>query len=468
MRKKTTSEFISEAKLKRTDIDFDYSKVQYKGAKTKVTIIDPEFGEFDVAPDNFLNGNGHPVRGKESARSKRSFNGIEFIERAKQTRTDIDFDYSKVKYQGSKTKVTIIDPEFGEFDITPSHFLRGQGHPVRAGTKKSNTTEFIEKAKKIRNELNFDYRKVQYKNAHTKVTIIDPEFGEFDIAPSSFLSGVGHPVRGGSKKSSTAEFIERAKQTRTDIDFDYSNVQYKNAHTKVTIIDPDFGAFDITPAMFLRGRGHPVRAGTKKSNTTEFIEKAKKIRNELNFDYRKVQYTNSCTKVTIIDPEFGEFDITPGHFFSGQGHPNRAKKEHNCLYFIIVRDEFGQFVKFKFGLATAHTLQGRIDTYCNAVLAYNKKYSTKFSTHVACTIELGDKKSARKIESTIHTALRKEFICGFTQSSNKFTGSNTETYGSEAFTVFERLIVSELNKVDVSYNTNHSTDEVDALLYGII
>ncbi|MED6561825.1 hypothetical protein VWJ25_03405, partial [Escherichia coli O157] len=196
--KKTTEQFIKDAKEKRTDIDFDYSKVNYINSFTKVTIIDPEFGEFDITPNHFLSGSGHPIRGGSSKKTTE-----QFIKEAKEKRSDIDFDYSKVNYINTKTKVTIIDPEYGEFDITPTNFLSGCGHPSRSINndivKKTKTTEqFIKEAKEKRSDIDFDYSKVNYINTKTKVTIIDPEFGEFDITPKSFLSGSGHPIRGGS------------------------------------------------------------------------------------------------------------------------------------------------------------------------------------------------------------------------------------------------------------------------------
>ena len=126
--KKTTEQFIKEGKEVRTDIDFDYSKVVYINNKTKVTIIDPDFGEFNITPSNFLSGQGHPSRGGTAKKTTE-----QFIKEGKEVRTDVDFDYSKVVYINAKTKVSIIDPEFGEFDIVPDAFLRGQGHPERAG-----------------------------------------------------------------------------------------------------------------------------------------------------------------------------------------------------------------------------------------------------------------------------------------------------------------------------------------------
>ena len=51
---------------------------------------------------------------------------------------------------------------------------------------------FIEKAKKIHGDK-YDYSKVEYINSHTKVCIICPEHGEFWQTPNNHLHGYGCP-----------------------------------------------------------------------------------------------------------------------------------------------------------------------------------------------------------------------------------------------------------------------------------
>jgi hypothetical protein len=53
MKKKTTQEFIKEANSIHNN-EYDYSKVQYKGATTKVCIICPKHGEFWQTPTNHI------------------------------------------------------------------------------------------------------------------------------------------------------------------------------------------------------------------------------------------------------------------------------------------------------------------------------------------------------------------------------------------------------------------------------
>ena len=56
--------------------------------------------------------------------------------------------------------------------------------------KKITTEEFINRAKKVHGDK-YDYSKVEYKNAHTKVCIICPIHGEFWQIPNAHLQGQG-------------------------------------------------------------------------------------------------------------------------------------------------------------------------------------------------------------------------------------------------------------------------------------
>lgn len=54
------------------------------------------------------------------------------------------------------------------------------------------TKEFIEKGTQLHNDK-YDYSKVEYINSRTKVKIICPVHGEFEQLPSSHLQGNGCP-----------------------------------------------------------------------------------------------------------------------------------------------------------------------------------------------------------------------------------------------------------------------------------
>jgi very-short-patch-repair endonuclease len=114
----------------------------------------------------------------------------EFIERAKNVHGE-KYDYSKVKYVGALIKVTIICNEHGIFTQKAGDHLFGYGCP-KCSNMYITTKKFIEKANLIHNNL-YDYSKVNYVNANTKIIIVCKTHGEFLQRPNDHLSGSGCP-----------------------------------------------------------------------------------------------------------------------------------------------------------------------------------------------------------------------------------------------------------------------------------
>ena len=177
------------------------------------------------------------------------------------------YDYSKVEYVNNKTKVCIIcsNPEHGEFWQSPSVHLRSGGCPkcgqiVRNDSKRLSLLEFIKKSRKVHGDK-YDYSKVEYVNAHTKVCIICPEHGEFWQKLNDHTNGQGcptcaHEANGERKRLSKEEFIKRANEKHGD-KYNYSKVDYVNNQAKVCIICPEHGEFWQTPNSHLNGVGCP-------------------------------------------------------------------------------------------------------------------------------------------------------------------------------------------------------------------
>ena len=147
----------------------------------------------------------------------------EFIKKARQVHGD-KYDYSKVNYTNNRTKVCIICKEHGEFWQTPNKHLLGQGCPICGNIlisfkKRSNESEFINKSKSIYGNK-YDYSKVKYINARTKVCIICPTHGEFWQRPDDHLHNKECPICNSSKlEKNIMEFLcekniifEREKQ----------------------------------------------------------------------------------------------------------------------------------------------------------------------------------------------------------------------------------------------------------------
>ena len=194
--------------------------------------------------------------------------------------------------------------------------------------KRFSQEQFIEKAIETF-DSKFDYSKVIYKNYRTPVIIICPIHGEFEITPFNFFTNkYGCPHCGKDacvEKISEQEFLERAYK-KFGNKFDFSKMNYINFKTNIEIICPEHGSFWMTPQHFLdRTHGCPKCAqieGNKKETMTqeEFIRRARLVHGN-KYDYSKVVYINSYTKVEIICPEHGSFWQRPS---------NHVNNIHSC------------------------------------------------------------------------------------------------------------------------------------------
>ena len=108
-----------------------------------------------------------------------------------------------------------------------------------------------EKAKEIHGDK-YDYSEVQYVNVDTKVIIICPIHGRIEQTPYHHINrGCGCKKCKGNKISLSKrllknEFIDKANLIHKD-KYDYSIVEYINAHKPVRIICPIHGEFEQRP-----------------------------------------------------------------------------------------------------------------------------------------------------------------------------------------------------------------------------
>jgi hypothetical protein len=206
-------------------------------------------------------------------------NQKDFIEKAIIKHGD-KYDYSLVIYEKSTKKIKIICKEHGIFEQDPSNHLRYKGCPICSGTKKYTQVEFIKKANKIHNNL-YDYSLVQYKNNKTKIKIICKEHGEFESRPDQHLNRKsGCPKCANNILYSKEEFIKRSNIKHNN-KYNYDKVNYKTALTKIKIICPEHGIFEQRPTNHLRGEGCIKCSGKYQYTNIEFINKANIIHNNL-------------------------------------------------------------------------------------------------------------------------------------------------------------------------------------------
>ena len=168
-----------------------------------------------------------------------------FISKANKIHGD-KYDYSKVNYINTKTKINIICKIHGEFEQNPSNHLKNHNCQKCAKNFKLDTLGFIQKAKEIHDDI-YDYSKANYINADTKIIIICKIHGEFTQQPDFHLNRkCGCPKCSNNVKFDTLEFIEKAKQIHKD-KYDYSKVLYINNRIPIIIICKIHGEFTQKP-----------------------------------------------------------------------------------------------------------------------------------------------------------------------------------------------------------------------------
>lgn len=240
-----------------------------------------------------------------------------FIEKSKKIYGD-RYDYSKVNYVDKSTKVIIICPLHGEFEQTPSNHYRAKCRNCSIEDLRTPLKDFIEKANIVHNHK-YNYSLVKYKNNKDKVEIICPVHGVFSQVLKNHLKTNGCPrcskERVSDARTKTQEkFIKEAVKAHGS-EYDYSLVNYKYSLENVTIVCKKHGKFEQIAVSHIRGAGCPTcskeQSAIKRTKTTEeFIEQANQLHKN-KYDYSKVDYVNSKSKVIISCPVHGEFKQTP-------------------------------------------------------------------------------------------------------------------------------------------------------------
>lgn len=103
--------------------------------------------------------------------------------------------------------------------------------------------------------------------------------------------------------------------------YDYSKVTYVNAHTKVIIRCKEHGIFTQSPNDHTKGAGCPdCQKDIKTKTTKSCIEDFSQVHGAT-YDYQQVKYLNNYTKVVITCKKHGDFYQTPQQSPSRQRMP---------------------------------------------------------------------------------------------------------------------------------------------------
>lgn len=179
----------------------------------------------------------------------------------------------------------------------------------------SKNENFIEKAIKVHGDK-YDYSKVEYIDYLTPVCIICPKHGEFWQKPNTHLGGSGCQKCGKEERAqshmklkyTTEEIIQKAKEKYGD-KYDYSEVVYRGARKKITIIFKETGRkYEITPDSLLN-KGFNCKRDLGLT-TEDWIKKAKHAHGD-KYDYSITEYRGSKKKIKYICPKHGVIEQYP-------------------------------------------------------------------------------------------------------------------------------------------------------------
>jgi len=112
------------------------------------------------------------------------------------------YDYSRVDYRGASVPVVIGCRLHGDFEQRPSSHRLGKvcpkcadarkGASLRRTTHNARERKFFAKVRQVHGD-HYDYSRVQYVNAHTKILIGCPVHGDFEQEPQHHAAGSGCP-----------------------------------------------------------------------------------------------------------------------------------------------------------------------------------------------------------------------------------------------------------------------------------
>lgn len=320
-KKRTTEEFIEEAKIRHGD-RYDYSLVDYKRKDKHIKIICKKHGVFKQAPNSHLKYNGCK-KCSQKGRKKGGFDTIEiFIEKAKKVH-ESRYDYSLAEYVDSKTQVSIICKKHGVFSQTPCIHLAGSGCD-RCGREShiekisGDTEKFIKEATEIYGD-EYGYQDVIYVKADKHVVIHCKKHGEFKQTPSIFKRG-----RGCSKCAredyfkeviikNAKLFLEKAPSVHGN-KYDYSKVVYVKGNEYVTITCKEHGDFPQTPSSHLAGSGCPICGNNKRKQNIRrephpLKDLIQSIRVNIARAFNRRKYTKRARTYEILGCTYEEFKI---------------------------------------------------------------------------------------------------------------------------------------------------------------
>jgi hypothetical protein len=145
---------------------------------------------FYQRPSAHLQGQNCPLCGKDSCKVTKNCNGKDsFILRAKEVHGEF-YDYSKVDYVDITTKVTLVCPVHGDYQIIPNNHIHGHGECISCGVERRKAQkwmQFEDKISKIPEYSHMDFSGSVYINNRTPIKARCTKHNEYFTATTNKL-----------------------------------------------------------------------------------------------------------------------------------------------------------------------------------------------------------------------------------------------------------------------------------------
>lgn len=196
------------------------------------------------------------------------------------------------------SKINVICPEHGLFSITVNNHARGAGCISCAGTKLKTRSERISQAIEKHGDKYDYSLLPNTVTSKTKVTLICPEHGEFKVTIANHVNHEsGCPHCSNKIERDYAKFIKQATGKHGD-KYGYKNYTDVRGVSNIQIICPVHGEFNQTVGAHLAGKGCQACGANSVDMNEEavvYILKADgmfKVGVSSRFDSRLVRLTN--------------------------------------------------------------------------------------------------------------------------------------------------------------------------------
>ena len=246
------------------------------------------------------------------------------------------FNYEKVEYVDTNTKVTITCSKHGDFALYPYQHKKGVGcytcgrEAARAknlGQRKYTTPDFVNECRAIHGDK-YDYTRTEYTHSQAPIIVTCKLHGDFSTSAKDHKAGSGCALCANAQRSvdyrmAHAEWLLKCQELHGN---KYEYLSESAGHRSIVHIKcPMHGVFEQKAGNHLSGAGCPkcAKAQSAIDNTitnAEYLSRCKAAHGDT-YDYAKTAYTGCYDQVVVTCNKHGDFKQRANVHAQGSGCP---------------------------------------------------------------------------------------------------------------------------------------------------